>query len=248
MSKDIWSLLRRRYSENEYALLAEVRDKAGHYASNSADYLAINLYPSRGLAINGIELKSHRGDWLNELKKPEKAENIFKYCDYFWLLTADDAVAKMEEIPMAWGWLSIKGERIRVKKDAPKLTPVPISKHFFCAVVKRASSKKNWVRYDEIEERINLARESGKDEKRHLVGQLEKELKELRDAVTAFQEASGINLQHYMRWETSPAKMGEAVKLINAGGAEPIKKQLLELETTAKIVLERISDGLKALK
>src|SRR3990167_200745 len=93
----IWNILRKHFPENEYALMAEVRDRAGFHASRSADFIAVNLYPSRGLAVNGIELKSHRGDWLGELKNPKKAENIFQYCDHFWLLTADESVARIEE-------------------------------------------------------------------------------------------------------------------------------------------------------
>jgi hypothetical protein len=80
----VFEILRKRFPENEYALMAEVRDKAGFDASRSADYIAVNLWPSRGLSVNGIELKSFRSDWLSELRKPEKAEKIFQYCDYFW--------------------------------------------------------------------------------------------------------------------------------------------------------------------
>ena len=126
----IWDQLRRFYPENQYALLSEVRNDAGFNASNAADYIAIGLWPSRGLDIIGIELKMFRSDWLRELKKPEKAEPIFKYCDYFFLLCGDENIARKEEIPENWGYLYSKGNKIKVGKAAPMLYPSHIEKGF----------------------------------------------------------------------------------------------------------------------
>lgn len=247
MEKGIWPILRRRFPEKEYALMAEVRDMAGLSASRSADYIAVNLYPSRGLAINGIELKSHRSDWLNELKNPEKGENIFQYCDYFWLLTTNDKIAKLEEIPKTWGWLCIQGGRIFNKKEAPRLRPKPLSKHFACAMLKKASDKTRFTHDDDLEGRLYQAEERGRNEKQRIVDNLTKELQEVNKAVKDFQTTSGIDLLHYYRWKTSPAKMGETVKFIEEGGTKSIREDLIGLEGTAKIILERISTALTLL-
>lgn len=161
--KSIFSLLQKRYPANEYALMKEVRDAAGFGASRSADYIAVNLWPSRGLSINGIEEKRFRSDWLSELKKPQKAENIFKYCDYFWLLTCDDSVAKLDEIPITWGWLSIKGEKIYVKKEAPQLQPIQLTRNFLCAMLKRAVDKTDFVHIDSIKDKIAEAKASAEN-------------------------------------------------------------------------------------
>ena len=72
----IWELLTKRFPPGQYALLKEVRDAAGFHARNSADGIAMNLWPSRGLELNGLEIKSGRGDWLKEYKNPQKAESI----------------------------------------------------------------------------------------------------------------------------------------------------------------------------
>lgn len=251
MVKDIWSILRGRYPEHEYALMREVRDKAGFDASRSADYIAVNLYPSRGLSMHGIELKSFRSDWLNELKNPKKAENIFQYCDYFWLLTGDDKVAKIEEIPQAWGWLCIKGERIFTKKHAPILKPKPISKSFLCAMLKRASDKSGFVHKDSIKDKIEEAGNEARRQNEIKITRLTSELTEIKKNVLEFEKASGVYLsrlasEHF--WDDAK-KMGEAFKFIHdSGGIESIKTQLLGLEETASKVLERISNGLKTLK
>lgn len=247
MAKDIWSLLRKRYPEDQYALMAEVRDKAGHYASRSADFIAVGLWPSRGLAINGIELKSFRSDWLNELKRPAKAENIYQYCDYFWLLTADDTIAKIEEIPQTWGWLVINGSRIIQKKDAPKLEPKPVSKHFMAAMLKRASSKYGWIHKDSIKVEIDAAYERGKTEDQTASINVQRDLDALRNSVKEFTDASGIKLPDRSWWEESK-NIGSAVKFIKDGGSEKLKKELLNLQSSAKDILENITKGIKALE
>lgn len=153
----IYSILRKRFPEKEYALMEEVRDKAGFDATRSSDYLAVNLWPSRGFAVHGIELKRFRNDWLTELKKPEKSANIFQYCNHFWLLTTTDNIAKIDEIPDSWGWLTIKGGRIKLMKNAPQLTPNPIPITFMCAMLKRAVDKSNYVHVDDIKDDISTS-------------------------------------------------------------------------------------------
>jgi hypothetical protein len=248
VKKSIFEILQKRYSSNEYALMREVRDMAGHYASRSADYIAVNLWPSRGLAINGIEVKSFRSDWLSELKKPEKAQNIFQYCDYFWLLTENDSVAKMEEIPSSWGWMSIKGERIFVKKEAPKLEPIAVTKNFLCAMLKRACDRTDFVHVDAIQDKIKEARESEKENNKYKLERAEKERDDYAKVLSEFRKASGINLG-FDRWDNEqPRKLGEAVKFIQNGGTESLKSELLRLEETAKKVLNKIGEGLISIK
>ena len=68
--------LRVKLPAGEYALMHEVRDAAGSQANRSIDVLAMSLWPSRGLYLTGIELKTDRGDWRRELRNPAKAESV----------------------------------------------------------------------------------------------------------------------------------------------------------------------------
>lgn len=242
----IFELLRKRYPSNEYALMEEVSDRAGFERSRSADFIAVNLWPSRGLAINGIELKSYRNDWLAELKKPEKAENIFQYCDYFWLLTRDETIAKEEEIPTAWGHLCVKGEKIVVKKEAPALNPLPLSKSFVCAMLKRANDKSNYVRREDIKDEIEKTKESAKIAKEWELKSMTEKHQKIVNILREFKEGSGIDLSS-LEWNynRNPKKIGEAVKFIEDNGLESIRNQLFGLEKTAQIVLDRISTAFK---
>jgi hypothetical protein len=239
---DVYSLLRKKYPSNEYCLMEEVSDAAGFSRSRSADYIAVNLWPSRGLSIIGIELKSFRSDWLSELKKPAKAENIFKYCDYFYLLTTDETIAKMDEIPASWGWLCIKGNCIKVMKDAPKQEPVPTTRHFITCMLKRAADKTNFIHRDSIQERIDAAKEEGKNirgsENRFKIDEYDN----LKKSVIEFETASGVSIKG--RWDQTPVKIGAAVNFITNGGVDSIKKDLSRLQITAENILKEITKAM----
>jgi hypothetical protein len=254
MNNNVWEILRKRYPANEYALMSEVRDAAGFGASRSADFILFNLWPSRGLHLSGIELKSSRSDWLRELKHPKKAEAIFTFCDFFWLLTEEkdefgkeDSIAKLEEIPINWGWMAIKKGKIHIRKEAPKLEPKPVDRDFLGAMLKRACDKTNFVHIGSIEERVTNAREAGREEAKNRLFSAEKELEKLKEDVQAFYKASGINLHNYYRWHTDPTKIGAAVKMIEEGGAEAIRKQLINLQGTAESILASIAKHITTL-
>lgn len=239
--KNLYSIIRKRYPENEFVLMEEVSDAAGFSRSRSADYIAVGLWPSRGLYINGIELKSFRSDWLSELKKPKKAENIFQYCDFFWLLTTDDTIAKIEEIPVTWGWLCVSGGRIIIKKDAPKLTPIPLTKHFVCSMLKRAACKDKFVHIDSIEDRINQVKESATKEAERQYKSNTDRYKELRQHVDDFEVASGIKID---RWGGNK-KIGDAVRFIQNGGTQNIEESLLRLKEQAERICKQINSALE---
>lgn len=244
---DVYGLLQKKFPSNEYALMQEVSDAAGFNRSRSADYIIMNLWPSRGLHLTGIELKSYRGDWLSELKKPQKAENIFKYCDYFVLLTTDETIAKIEEIPVTWGWWVIKGTKIIVRKEAPKLIPEQISRNFLAAMLKRACSRDKLVHIDSIQDTINSAVESYKNSRGNDEGYFKKEYDKLRLNVSDFERQTGFNLKSYGSYIASHKEVGEAVRFVVNNKHENIVKQLQALEPTAKKLLDRISEGLKDL-
>jgi hypothetical protein len=246
-NSEVYQILKKRFPAGEYALLQEVSDAAGFSRSRSADFIAMGFWPSRGLSVHGIEQKASRTDWLKELKDHKKAENIFQYSDYFWLLTtAMDGIAKLEEIPETWGWMAIKGDKIKVMKEAPKLTPVALSKHFVVAMLKRACGK-DFVHVSDIEERINQAKQSGLSERDYQNEQAKRELKELQEIVDEFQSASGITIRDRWRYHYTPKETGEVVKLLLSGGVPEIEKKLQQLHTTASNIANNIQSHLTEL-
>lgn len=133
---DVNAALRARYAQPEWAIMFEVAASTGS-AGRYADAVAMNMYPSRGLALHGFEVKVSRGDWQRELKKPEKAEAISRYCDFWWLVTLPDIV-KDGELPLGWGHLELHGQILRVKVRAKERDTVPLDRNFMAAMLRRA--------------------------------------------------------------------------------------------------------------
>ena len=92
--------LSRKFCAPEYAFLSQVRNQTGFRRRvRTADALAISCYPSRGIYLYGFEIKVDRYDWLNEMKNPEKAEEIGRNC-HFWMVVAPaEGVVKRSELP-----------------------------------------------------------------------------------------------------------------------------------------------------
>lgn len=242
-----WEVLRYKFPENEYVLIAEVSDASGFSRSRSLDYMLINLWESRGLAVTGIEKKSNRGDWLKELKNPQKQENHFKYCDYFYLLTDKDDVARLEEIPDAWGWYHINGSQVlKTMKAAPKLTPLPIGKSLMCAMMRRAAAKEKYVHVDTMQSHIQLQAEKIQLEKNNKLERDAANYVILKKNVDEFEAASGLDISH--SWRNEPKEIGEAVKLVMNGGVKEYEESLQRIEKQVKSIHDGILKNLSKAK
>lgn len=78
------------------------------------DFLAVALWQSLGFAVYGYEIKISRGDWLRELRQPDKARESMARCD-FWLLAAPPGVLKStEELPEYWGYVELRETPVMV--------------------------------------------------------------------------------------------------------------------------------------
>ena len=129
------SLLPKRFFSPEYAVMFEVPDCTGFAADRRLDVVMMGLWPSRGLELQGIEVKSHRSDWVRERKNPEKQELHARLMDMMWLLTTQEGVASLDEIPEQWGWMHCDGKKLVVKKKAPRRSPEPPSRGFLAAML-----------------------------------------------------------------------------------------------------------------
>jgi hypothetical protein len=154
--------LHKRYSfeignGRRYAVAEHVKDDAGFYHKRVADFISIDCWPGGqgdGIQLHGHEVKVSRSDWLHELKDPEKAEAFKRYMDRWWLVVPDLAIVKPFELPEDWGLLSLvketipgwgshptrAGFQLRVKVQAPRLSPEPLPKPML-ATLMRATAK-----------------------------------------------------------------------------------------------------------
>lgn len=128
-----------------HAWLYEVRNGTGFSRSvaRTADAVVMSCWPSRGLWLAGIEVKVSRADWLRELDQPEKAAEILRFMDYWWV-AAPAGVIEIGEVPETWGYYEIgsgKSKRATAKKPAPKLAPQPLDKSFVAAMLRNQSEQ-----------------------------------------------------------------------------------------------------------
>lgn len=136
-SADVKQQLAETYSEaNGYACVFEVASGTGSNGGRFADAVVLNLWPSRGMELVGYEIKVSRQDWLNELKQPDKAWPVMRYCDR-WFLLATPGVAKVDELPVNWGLIEFNGSKLTTRKAAPALTPDPLSRTFLGAMLRK---------------------------------------------------------------------------------------------------------------
>jgi len=143
LTEDLVTRLHCRYPSERYALLEQVRDGPGFSATSSGDLIAVGLWPSRGCEVEGFEIKASRADWLRELAAPAKAENLYAFCDRWWLVVPSvNDVLREGELPPTWGCIEARGkEKLRASVAAPKLTPQPIDRFFLAAILKRATAE-----------------------------------------------------------------------------------------------------------
>jgi hypothetical protein len=203
----IHAALRERYCHPEWAIFFEVSNGTGARGHSYADAVAMNLYPSRGLEINGFEVKNYRSDWLRELKDPAKAEPVFKFCDRWWIV-AEKGLVKPGELPIVWGLIEHHQGKLRQEKAAPPLTPNPLNKTFAAALLRRAGQfdeGKIKALVDKEVERIRATERKRADED---IGRRTQKFTELQERVAKIKELTGIEL---LTWQ-SPEEIAAAIK------------------------------------
>lgn len=235
--------LRKRFCQPEWNLFFEVRDATGFGGSRSADAVAMNCYPSRGLEICGFEIKVSRGDWLSELRSPAKSEPVQSYCDRWWIVAPADVV-RVDELPVTWGMYEVTPRHeLRVARDAPILTPVPITRTFVASMMRGAVraaeaeiAEAVAARATELQERIDKLVSDASD-----AAQVSRY--EAFQKIAAIKEATGIDLSSW-----TPAEDWIALlKMVQQGGVTGrhglFAEVLQDLESSAK----RVRAAMKSL-
>ncbi len=121
--------LRKRYQAPEWVYLEEVRLGTGyggfflpgHHTAikneQRIDGLAINCYKSKSYRRIAIEIKIARGDWLKELKQPDKRIGAMMMSNQFYF-AAPEGLIKVDELPEDCGLIEVRGDFLAVKAQA----------------------------------------------------------------------------------------------------------------------------------
>lgn len=156
---EIFAVVRRwrdpKGDKREWIVLPQVRAGSGAYNDRTCDAIAMNAWPSRGLEIEGFEFKSYRSDWIRELQQPEKAEQLFAFCDRWYVVAPEHYAIKdgkedrkaskvcpvdVATVPAPWGFLVVEAWRevpkIRLVKASDKLKPKEATRRFIAALLR----------------------------------------------------------------------------------------------------------------
>lgn len=243
--RDLLDFIRNTYQPPEYVVLDHVRNATGFVGNvRTADALMFSTYPSRGLYVYGIEIKCSRQDWLSEMRNPSKAEEIGRYCDY-WYVVSPRGIVRPGELPRNWGLLVPKVTLLEeVDKPVRNENCVPITREFLASIMRRLHEQAR--SRDELSKEFGRGVERGKEIARRelakedpIARQLERELERVRDCMKRFQDASGIDISDI--W--TAGRVGKVVKFLTdegfsietiMGGLHRDAKQLLEISEKYK--------------
>lgn len=227
------TLLAARYPAGEFAFFREVANATGSHCRRHADAIAISLWPSRGLYITGIEVKASRADWVKELRNPAKAEEIAKYCDYWYLVVGEKNIVQPGELPPTWGLMAPVAGKLKVITEAPKLQPIAAD-IFFVAALARAASEQN-VDDKLINDAFARGRKAGIKEQEDLQSWT---LKTALEKIESFEKAAGVKLETY-----NSGSIAEALEIVKAGGVRSLEARITGIRDTAQRIIQAIDSS-----
>jgi len=217
--------LKARFCLPAWAFFPAVRNAAGFDANRTADGIAMSLWPSRGLEVYGFEIKVSRGDWLTEMRNPSKAEDIFRYCDRWFLVSASRELVKAGELPQTWGLMVPRGNGLEVVKEAPKNTAAALDRSFVAVLLKRVL---------EMEPNKIAVAAAIKETETRLTSAFERDTKYTREAQES-QATELATLKEALGSRYSDAeKIADAVRVVLNGGTEAIARRLAYLAEEAR--------------
>ncbi len=214
------AVLAKKWGGTEYAFLRQVRNQTGFGRQiRTADALAMGLWPSRGMYLHGFEVKVSRSDWAHELKEPEKAEEIARFCHFWWLAVPDKAIVKEGELPVKWGLVEVGSGTPVVIKQAPFTeTPQPPTIEFFASLMRSVASEDTALADVKtlMQKEIWAAEERGRKSAELIAeSQTKRQMEEygtLKRSLEQFEKASGIRIDRYS--EHFSGEIGKAVNFL----------------------------------
>jgi hypothetical protein len=236
--QDIVEMLALKYASPAWAFLPQVRNQTGYSATTrTADAIAMGLWPSRGLHLHGFEIKTYRGDWLSELKNPEKAEEIARHCNFWWLVVSEGVVEDNNEVPAPWGLMLSKGKSLKVLREPTFTETEVITKSFLAAILRKA--QECVTPEAKIKEAYGKGFLEGQEDRNKYYQNEKKEALEYKQLIAKFEKTSGV---HIDRW--CGDDIGEAVRMVMSGEHMHVKRNLEGLLDSVKNIELRIVEAL----
>lgn len=235
----VFTALRKRFPAPAWAYFEEVRNGTGYArrTTRTADALAFSLWPSRGIELHGVEVKVSRGDWLRERDNPEKAEEIGKFCNRWWLATEEGVVEDVSEVPPAWGWLCMRGKKLVAVREAPLREAKPLDLLMVASILRRASETQNarvaesvQAQVDEaIAERLE-AHQQALDSREALIAEARRDEQRAANLLRQVESGLGVSLRTddwpKKYFEELPPDVAEKLRAVSGADLQQLRSEL----------------------
>lgn len=193
---DICKALKNTYASPEWNISFEVGNGTGSLCRRHADAIAVNMYPSRGYEIRGFEIKVSRSDLKHEIEQAEKAEEVAKYCDY-WFLVVPKGLTDNIQIPLAWGIIEYNDGKLRIKKQAQELQKEPIKISFTAALLRAQERLFESELSNKVAQIVADNKASWEKSFNYQANQNKKDYEKIIKKVKEIKELSGIDLLYW---------------------------------------------------
>lgn len=208
-SNDVLKAIFARHEGPEWVRFAEVADGTGAYARRRADAVCMNIWPSKGYAIHGFEIKVSRADFINEMKDITKAKAIAQYCDYWWLAVPVGLV-KVEEVPATWGLMELHKNGLKIKKQAQQAkSPTPPDRGFMASMLRKSRDADDAYIRSQIEAGTEKLQAAMAKEMEYRTSRAAKQAEENAKWISEFEAKLGRRFSGY----EPPEAMAERVKV-----------------------------------
>jgi hypothetical protein len=237
---EVFGRLRHVFPSPAYVSIPQVRNGAGYARrqTRTCDALVASVYPSRGLYLTGFEIKVSRSDWKKELAHAEKSVELQRFCKY-WYVAAPVGVVPVAELPETWGLVEVQASTASIVKPAPVLEWQQPDLLFVCSVLR--SAVECTVPTGTVDARVSeaIAKATASAEENRDWRQ-----RELREAVEAFEKASGIKIGS--RWDAGD--IGKAVAFVIDTGLLRATEVARDLRNRAAAIVEKLDGALVKLE
>jgi len=227
---DVNQMLWNRYTDKgEHVLLFNVPNIVGINSNRYCDAIAVGMWQSSGRLIQGFEIKASRSDWLRELKDVTKADPFIEQCDRWWLVTADASIAKPDEIPLSWGWMTATRSGLRIQKPAQHLpqNETMMKRLWAFALIRRAFERggKDSPEFAAMKRELEQQKEREiKDAIARATARINPAYQELQDRVEKFERESGMKLDDWRLGNVG--KLARAIHAASADGYAGYRKTI----------------------
>lgn len=241
----VFAALRNTFERPAYAVLPGVANGTGNAKTRTIDAVFMSLWPSRGLALHGVEIKVSRGDFTREIADPAKQEDHFKYLDHFWLAVGDEAIVRDGELPATWGLLVPARTKLKIIKQAPALKPEAMPRSMLAAILRRADEHLHSADLRaEIKKEVEAATGEELEKLREDSKAYRRQKMMMRHAtmIDRFSQRSGVRFEDWN--DAAIDRAADVVKAIGAGGLDRLLASLrYEAEGAKRLAARTAADA-----